>query len=250
MSEVRVRGLTGMPEIRAGDDLATLLIEALRRQELSPEPGDVLVVTQKVVSKAEGRVVDLRTIEPSPLAISIGKEHGKRPDLIEAILRESRRIVRMDRGVLIVETHHGYICANAGVDQSNIPGEHHAALLPTDPDASAARIRAAIGAALGTASAVIISDTFGRPWREGTTEVALGVAGMPAVRSYAGVRDPYGYEMRTSVIAVADELASTAELVCGKIEGVPAALIRGYRIDEGEGSGRDLIRDRDHDLFR
>ena len=250
MSELRVLGLTGIPEVRAGDDLAALLIEALRRQELAPEPGDVLVVTQKVVSKAEGRVVDLRTIEPSQLAISIGREHGRRPDLIEAILRESRRIVRMDRGVLIVETHHGYICANAGVDQSNIPGEHHAALLPADPDASAARIRTAIGAAMGIAPAVIISDTFGRPWREGTTEVALGVAGMPAVRSYAGVHDPYGYEMRTSVIAVADELASTAELVCGKIERVPSALIRGYRIDEGEGSGRDLIRDREHDLFR
>ena len=250
MSELHAWGLTGIPEVRTGDDLAALLVDALRRHGLRVEPGDVLVVTQKVVSKAEGRIVDLATIEPSPLALEAAERWGKDAAMVEVVLRESRRIVRMDRGVIISETRHGFVCANAGVDASNVPGDRHVALLPLDPDASAAKLRAAIGAAMGVAPAVIISDTFGRPWREGTTEVAIGVAGMPPARDYTGVRDPFGYEMRTSVIAVADELASTAELVCGKVERIPAALLRGFAPGEGEGTAQDLVRDPERDLFR
>ncbi len=250
MSELHAWGLTGVPEVRAGDDLAALLVDALRRLGLRVEPGDVLVVTQKVVSKAEGRIVDLATIEPSPLAREAAARWGKDAAMVEVVLRESRRIVRMDRGVIISETRHGFVCANAGVDASNVPGDRHVALLPLDPDGSAAKLRAAIGAAMGVAPAVIISDTFGRPWREGTTEVAIGVAGMPPARDYTGVRDPFGYEMRTSVIAVADELASTAELVCGKVERIPAALLRGFAPGEGEGTAQDLVRDPERDLFR
>lgn len=249
MSELRVWGLRGIPEVRPGDDLAALVVAALRAGP-GVEPGDVVVVTQKIVSKAEGQIVDLATIEPSAFARDVAQRWGKDAALVEVVLRESRRVVRMDNAIIITETHHGFICANSGVDASNVPGERHVTLLPADPDSSAAALRAAIAAAFGVAPAVIISDTFGRPWREGTTEVAIGVAGLRPLRDFAGVRDPWGYEMRTSVIAVADELASAAELVCGKVAGVPAALIRGYEHGGGEGTGRDLLREPGRDLFR
>jgi len=248
--EVRVIGIAGIPEVRPGDDLAALILDAARRQDTLPIDGDVLVVTQKVVSKAEGRVVDVRTVEPSSFARQVAAETGKNARHVEVVLRESRRIVRMDRGVIITETHHGFICANAGVDASNAGGPGLLALLPEDPDRSAEALRRAIEERAGTRVAVVISDTFGRPWREGTDEVAIGVAGLVALKDYAGQRDPYGYELRVTQVAVADELAAAAELVTGKLERIPAALIRGYRFEPGCGSGRDLVRNPDRDLFR
>jgi coenzyme F420-0:L-glutamate ligase/coenzyme F420-1:gamma-L-glutamate ligase len=248
--EVRVIGITGIPEVRAGDDLAGLILDAARRQDTPPVDGDVLVVTQKVVSKAEGRVVVLSGVEPSSFAQRIAEETGKSARHVEVVLRESRRIVRMDRGVIITETHHGFICANAGVDASNAGGPGLLTLLPEDPDASAEGLRRAIDERAGARVAVVITDTFGRPWREGTDEVAIGVAGLVVLKDYAGQRDPYGYELRVTQVAVADELAGASELVTGKLERIPAALIRGYRFEPGAGHGRDLVRDPDRDLFR
>jgi len=248
--EVRVIGITGIPEVHPGDDLAGLILDAARRQDTPPIDGDVLVVTQKVVSKAEGQVVVLSTVEPSSFAQRIAEETGKHARQVEVVLRESRRIVRMDRGVIITETHHGFICANAGVDASNAGGPGLLTLLPKDPDGSAEALRRAIEQRTGARLAVIITDTFGRPWREGTDEVAIGVAGLVALKNYAGQRDPYGYELRVTQVAVADELAGAAELVTGKLDRIPAALIRGYPFDPGCGRGRDLVRDPDRDLFR
>ena len=248
--EVRVIGITGIPEVHPGDDLAGLILDAARGQQTPPVDGDVLVVTQKVVSKAEGRVVAVSTVEPSSFAQRIAEETGKNARHVEVVLRESRRIVRMDRGVIITETHHGFICANAGVDASNAGGPGLLILLPEDPDRSAEALRQAIEERACARVAVVITDTFGRPWREGTDEVAIGVAGLVALKDYAGQRDPYGYELRVTQVAVADELAGASELVTGKLERIPAAIIRGYRFEPGAGRGRDLVRDPDRDLFR
>jgi len=250
MGEVRVIGVEGIPEVRPGDDLAALILDALGRQGLRLEDGDVVVVTQKVVSKAEGRIVDLTTVEPSAFALNIAHQTGKDPRHVEVVLRESVRVVRMDRGIIIAETRHGFVCANAGVDASNVGPGPLVTILPEDPDASAARIRARLMAATGADVAVIISDTFGRPWREGITNVAIGVAGMLPIRSYVGLQDPYGYPLRVSNVAVADELASAAELVTGKLLGVPVAVIKGYEYPRGEGKARMLVRPADRDLFR
>ncbi len=250
MGEVRIIGVEGIPEVRPGDDLAALILDALGRQGLRLEDGDVVVVTQKVVSKAEGRIVDLTTVEPSAFALNIAHRTGKDPRHVEVVLRESVRVVRMDRGIIIAETRHGFVCANAGVDASNVGPGPLVTILPEDPDASAARIRARLMAATGADVAVIISDTFGRPWREGITNVAIGVAGMLPIRSYVGLQDPYGYPLRVSNVAVADELASAAELVTGKLLGVPVAVIKGYEYPRGEGKARMLVRPADRDLFR
>jgi coenzyme F420-0:L-glutamate ligase/coenzyme F420-1:gamma-L-glutamate ligase len=212
--------------------------------------GDVVVITQKVVSKAEGRLVDLRDVVPSPFAQTLAGQWGKDPRHVEVVLRESVRVVRMDRGVIICETRHGYVCANAGVDASNVAGREVLCLLPLDPDASAAALRAQIQKLAGVDAAVIISDTFGRPWRDGTTEVAIGVAGMRPIRDYVGQQDPYGYELRVTTVCVADELASAAELVTGKLTRVPATIIRGYVVERGAGSARDIVRSPERDLFR
>jgi coenzyme F420-0:L-glutamate ligase/coenzyme F420-1:gamma-L-glutamate ligase len=209
----------------------------------------VVVVAQKAVSKAEGRLVPLAEVEPSAFARDYAAAYGRDPRLIELVLRESRRIVRMDRGVLIVETHHGFVCANAGVDLSNVSGGEVACLLPVDPDRSAAELRMAIEIRTRTAPGVIISDTFGRPWRNGLTNVALGVAGVAALRSHVGQRDPHGYDLRLTELAVADELAGAAELVMGKVDGRPFALVRGYPAGE-KGSASALVRDATLDLFR
>ena len=248
--EVRIIGIAGIPEVRPGDDLAALILDAARRQDTPPSDRDVLVVTQKVVSKAEGRVVALSTVEPSSFARQVAAETGKNARHVEVVLRESRRIVRMDRGVIITETHHGFICANAGVDASNAGGPGLLILLPEDPDRSAEALRRAIEERAGARVAVVISDTFGRPWREGSDEVAVGVAGLVALKDYSGQQDPYGYELRVTQVAVADELAAAAELVTGKLERIPAAIIRGYRFEPGGGRSRDLVRDPDRDLFR
>ena len=253
--EIRVTGISGMPEIVAGDDLGGLIVDAVRRQKMSIVNGDIVVVTQKIVSKAEGRVVRLEDVDASPFAEQLSEGHHRDPRHTEVILRESKRIVRMDRGNIISETHHGFNCANAGVDASNVPGEGTVALLPVDPDASAYSIRARIKEELGKEVAVIISDTFGRPWREGAVNVAIGVSGMDAMLDYRGQTDAYGQLMRTTIIAVADELAAAAELVAGKTRGVPVVLIKGYPyqpagpVTDPRGA-RALIRPGDQDLFR
>ncbi len=249
--EIRVIGVEGMPEVVAGDDLAAQIMEAAQAQGTAIQAGDVLVVTQKIVSKAEGRVVPIDSVEASPLALAISEGHRRDPRHTELILRESKRIVRMDRGVIISETHHGFNCANAGIDASNIPGEDTVALLPVDPDASARLIVEAVRQGLGVSVAVIISDTFGRPWRNGATNVAIGVAGLNPMLSYVGQEDAFGNLMHTTVIAVADELAATAELVTGKVLGVPVAIIKGYSYEPmDDASNLALIRDPDKDLFR
>jgi coenzyme F420-0:L-glutamate ligase/coenzyme F420-1:gamma-L-glutamate ligase len=249
--EIRVIGLQGMPEIQPGDDLAARIMDAARGQDIPIETGDVIVVTQKIVSKAEGRVVRLSDIQPSPLALTISEGHRRDPRHTELILRESKRIVRMDRGVIISETHHGFNCANAGIDASNIPGADTLCLLPVDPDASARRIRQTIKERLGVEVAVLISDTFGRPWRSAAVNVAIGVAGFSPLVSYVGQPDAHGKTLHTTVIAVADELAAAAELVTGKVLGVPVAIIKGYPYQPTEdASNQALIRPPEKDLFR
>ena len=250
IDEIRLLPVRGLPEIRPGDDLAAMIGAALEASGLAVADGDVLVVAQKVVSKAEGHLVPLAGVEPSALARRFAEDHDKDPRQVEVVLREARRVVRMERGVLIVETRHGFVCANAGVDASNVDGDEMVCLLPPDPDASAERLRAALAAATGRRLAVIISDTFGRPWRDGQTNVAIGVAGMLPLHSYIGQHDPRGYELRVTALCVADELASAAELVMGKIDRVPVALVRGFPFESGDLGARSLVRPPERDLFR
>jgi coenzyme F420-0:L-glutamate ligase/coenzyme F420-1:gamma-L-glutamate ligase len=247
--ELRIIGIPGLPEVAAGDDLPSLIARAARGAGIEISDGDILVVAQKVVSKAEGRTVRLSSIEPSQLAREWAEAYDKDARVIEVVLRESRRIVRMERGVMICETHHGFVCANAGVDASNV-ADDAVTLLPTDSDASARRIRALLEASLGVSVAVIISDTFGRPWREGIANVAIGVAGIAPLIDYRGRSDSHGRPLRVTVIAVADELASAAELVTQKSAGVPVAIIRGFDYTAREASAGELIRPPENDLFR
>lgn len=247
MSGIQLLPITGIPEISPGDDLPDILISASGKDLLD---GDVLVVTHKIIAKAEGRIVDLRTVEPSALAKRFATEYGKDPRQIEVVLRESRRVVRMDRGVIISETHYGFVCANAGVDASNVPNEKSVCLLPIDPDLSARRIREALVERLGIDVAVVVSDSFGRAWRLGITDIAIGVAGMNPIVDYRGRRDQHGRLMDASVLAVADELAGAAELVMGKTNGVPAAIVRGYEYERGSGTGVDLLMPPERDMFR
>ncbi|MBI4641962.1 MAG: coenzyme F420-0:L-glutamate ligase [Candidatus Tectomicrobia bacterium] len=251
MSELKIIGLKHIGEVNPGDNLAEIILQALTLQSLTFEPGDILVVIQKIVSKSEGQLIKLSDVVPSEFALHLSKESGKDPRHIEVVLREAKRIVKMDRGIMIVETKHGFVCANAGVDHSNIPGGDVLCLLPEDADLSASRIRDEIRRRTGIDLAVIISDTFGRPWRAGIVNIAIGVSGLLPIRSYAGQEDPSGYTLtRASDIAVADELASAAELVMGKIDRIPAAIIRGYAYPKGEGSFKDLVREPEKDLFR
>ena len=247
MKPVEIRPVEGVPEILPGDDLADAIAAAVGGDLRT---GDVLVVTHKVVSKAEGRLVDLRDVQPSPFAKSFAVEHDKDPRQIEVVLRESRRIVRMDRGVIISETRHGFVCANAGVDASNVPDDDTICLLPVDPDDSAERLRSSLVERTGSRVVVIISDSFGRPWRQGITDVAIGVAGMYPLADYRGQYDPHGYPLEASVLAVADELAGAAELVMGKTAAIPAAIIRNYAYKEGAGTARNLLMEPGKDLFR
>ena len=236
--ELRIIPIHGIGEVRPGDDLAATILAALAQQDLPLADGDVMVVTQKIVSKAEGRIVDPTQVEPSHLARMAAVQGKKDAPYYEVVLRESRRVVKMDRGVLITETYHGLICANAGVDESNVAGGRLVTLLPIDPDGSAAALRAALRERAGADVAVIISDTFGRPWREGQVNVAIGVAGIAPLADYAGQPDGYGYMMQASVIAVADELASAAELVMGKVDAVPVAIVRGYTFAPSDAGAR------------
>jgi coenzyme F420-0:L-glutamate ligase/coenzyme F420-1:gamma-L-glutamate ligase len=254
VTELRIVPVTGIGEISPGSDLGLVIYEALQAQQLELRQGDVLVVTQKIVSKAEGNVVNLDDVRASEFAHSLALESKKDAPYIEAVLRESRRIVRMDHGVLICETKHGFICANAGVDESNVNGAREITLLPIDPDHSAQQLRTRLqrlaAGGPGFDIATIISDTWGRPWRAGQVNMAIGVAGMEALVDYRGQYDPYGYELHASILAVADELASAAELVMGKIDRIPVALIRGYSYIPGQGSAKTLIRDPATDMFR
>src|SRR5579872_691761 len=226
--ELQILPVQGIGEIPPGSDLGLIIFRALQAQQLKLQRGDILVVTQKIVSKAEGRVVNLDEVQPSQFALAFAQEFNKDAAHVEVVLRESKRIVRMDHGVLISETQHGFICANAGVDESNVNGARFLTLLPLDPDRSASQIRARLQELAGEGAdfdiALIISDTWGRPWREGQVNMAIGVAGMAPLADYRGQNDPYGYEMHASMIAIADELASAAELVMGKVDGIPVAL--------------------------
>jgi coenzyme F420-0:L-glutamate ligase / coenzyme F420-1:gamma-L-glutamate ligase len=237
---ITVLPLEGIPEIEEGDDLAELLAEAVDRAG-GLRPGDVLVVAQKAVSKAEGRVVALADIQPSEEARAHAGDGD--PRHVEVILRETARVVRSRPPLVIAETRHGFVCASAGVDASNATGPETVVLLPVDPDASARALHERLGVA------VIVSDSFGRPFRQGTTDVAIGVAGLPPLRDLRGTRDRSGYELKTTQIAVADEIAGAAELVMGKTEGIPAAIVRGLQL-EGDGSARELVMPPDRDLFR
>lgn len=249
MNGIGLWPIVGLGEIVPGTDLAAAIQGALSASGQALEDGDIVVVTQKVVSKAEGCLVALATVEPSPLAREWAARWAKDPRVVELVLRESQRIVRMDRGVIISETRHGLVCANAGVDCSNV-GNDRATLLPPDPDASAARLRAALEAGSGARLGVIISDTFGRAWREGQTNVAIGVSGVEALRHFEGQVDPTGYELRVTMLATADELAGAAELVMGKVDGVPVAVVRGLSRAIGQGSASELVRPSANDLFR
>jgi coenzyme F420-0:L-glutamate ligase / coenzyme F420-1:gamma-L-glutamate ligase len=242
----------GIPEVRPGADLPALIVEALRRTGLVPAPGDALIVAQKIVSKAEGHVVDLATITPGPEALRLGAEIDKDPRLVEVVLRESTRVVRAHRGVLITEHRLGYISANAGVDHSNVGlGPEVVTLLPRDPDASARAIRQAVQAAFGAAVAVLINDSHGRPHREGAVGVCIGAAGLAPVVSLVGRPDMFGYTLRTSTEAVADELAAAATLLQGQCdEATPVVLARGLKFAEGPGGAAPLLRDPARDLFR
>jgi len=251
---LEVVALDGIPEIVQGDDLARLLGDALEgHRELLPlRPDDVLVVTQKIVSKAEGAVVDLTTIEPRPEALAFAEQWDRDPRQVEVVLREARRVVRMERGVIITETAHGFVCANGGVDASNVgPGSGQVVtLLPPDPDASAAGIRRAIAARFGVDLPVVVSDSFGRPWRWGIVDVAIGVSGILPLEDLRGVPDHDGRVMRSTVRAVADQVASAAELAFGKTTARPAALVRGANPTRGEAAIRDALIPAENDLFR
>ena len=248
-ASLQLIGLRGAPEIQPGDDLARLVLESAAAADITLQSGDVLVVTQKVVSKAEGRLVDLTTVEPSDLARRFAERWKKDPRYVEVVLRESTRLVRMDRGLIISETRHGLVCANAGVDASNVAGEL-ACLLPLDSDASAATLREALMLRLGIDLAVIISDSFGRPWRYGITNVAIGVAGLSPLADYRGRPDDFGRVMQASVLAVADELAAAAELVSGKVNRCPFVVVRGYPYERRDGRAAELVMDPTMDMFR
>jgi coenzyme F420-0:L-glutamate ligase / coenzyme F420-1:gamma-L-glutamate ligase len=243
VTELRIVPVTGVPEVTEGDDIAQYVVDAV-----DLEDDDIVVLAQKVVSKAEGRIVQLDDVEPSVRAREIAGDDLD-PRRVEVILRESAEIVRIRKPLIIAQTHHGFICASAGVDTSNAPGEGCLVLLPEDPDASARRIRARLQELTGKTVGVLITDSFGRPWRQGTIDIAIGAAGLPVVLDLRGTRDRVGYELKATFIAVADELASAAELVMGKVGGVPGAVIRGLHL-EGDGHARDLAMPRERDLFR
>ncbi|MEM3699572.1 MAG: coenzyme F420-0:L-glutamate ligase [Candidatus Bathyarchaeia archaeon] len=252
MNVIQIIGIEGLPIIKAGDNLAELICSAAERQKTPIQNGDIIVVTHVVVSRAEGKIVNLDDVMPSAFAKSIAEQYGKDPALVEVVLRESKSMVRMDRGILITESKHGFVCANSGVDKSNVPGEKIVALLPENPDESAEKIRKEIKRLTGCDVAVIISDTHGRPLREGEINVAIGVAGIKPIRDRRGEKDLFGYVLRIKKTAIADELASAAELVIGQAnEGIPVAIIRGYNYPKSESArATELIMSKEKDLFR
>jgi len=246
---VRLIAVPFADEIVPGDDVSLKLAAALRHQKLALEDSDILVIKHKIISKAEGRIAPLGRVRPRRSAIVWARKFGSDARVVELALLEARGIVRQKNGVLITETRHGFVCANSGVDASNVDGGNSAVFLPSDPDRSAARLRSQIRKVLGVSVAVIVSDSFGRPWREGLTEVAIGVAGMKPLLDYRGKRDSHGYKLRASAEAVADELACAAGLVCGKLNRTPVCVVRGFKYAPGKGTARELVR-KQNDLFR
>lgn len=250
MGELRAIPVRGIGVIQPGDSLAEKVLAALKQQRCRLVQGDILVVTHKVVSKAEGRIVPLSTVKPSARARRWARRHGRNARVVELALSESRRVVRMRRGVLLTEIRQGFVCANSGVDLSNVDGGKSALLLPRDPDRSAAVLHRALKRKLGFSVPVIITDSFGRPWREGLCEVAVGVAGMKVFRDFRGQRDRHGYRLRVTLEAVADELACMAGLAGDKFSATPACIVRGFAYPRGRGCARALVRARARDLFR
>lgn len=236
-------------DVNANSNLANLILSSIKNEGQRLKNNDVLVVAHKIVSKAENRIIDLATVKPSKHAVNIAKKHDKDSRIVEVILRESSRILRMKRGIIITETKHGFVCANAGIDKSNVYGDR-VALLPKNPDRSADKIRLAIRKQTGKSIAVIITDTFGRPFREGQVNVAIGISGLKPIKDYRGSKDMFGKELKVTQIAVADEIASAAELVMGKTDRAPIAIIRDYMYENKHGSAKELIRRRKNDLFR
>lgn len=247
--EIRIIGVRGIPEVSKGIDIGELVVKSLQKQGDSLQDGDIVVVTQKIVSKAEGMIRALDSYRPSKRAVVLAEKLGRDPRHVQAILGESRRILRAERGIIISETKHGLICANAGIDQSNLKAGQ-ISLLPKNPDVSARTIRKSIKKNAKADIAVIISDTFGRPFREGHVNVAIGVAGLKPMKDYRGKDDGYGNTLKVTVMAVADEIASAAELATGKLERIPVAIIRGYDYERERGSSKELIRPFSTNLFR
>ena len=251
MTSLQIVGVAGLPEIVEGTDLAAAIVSAAADSGCSLADGDVVVVTSKIVSKAEGRTVELADVVPSPFALEWSQQWDKDAAVTEIVLREAKRVVRQIGPILITETHHGFVCANSGVDQSSSGAHGRAVLLPVDPDASARSIRAGLFALAGIDVAVIISDTFGRAWREGQTDIAIGIAGMQPILSYIGQVDPHGHEFKVQALCTADELAGAAELVKGNLSRVPVAVIRGYEWEADDAATiAPVLRDQSRDLFR
>jgi coenzyme F420-0:L-glutamate ligase/coenzyme F420-1:gamma-L-glutamate ligase len=250
MSGLEIFGIRGVPEIEPGCDLGQLAVQAAASAGTPLHDGDVLIVTSKIVSKAEGRTVELADIEPSPFAVEWSRQWDKDPAVTEIVMREAKRVVRQIGPILITETHHGFVCANSGVDQSSSGAHGRAVLLPVDSDHSARRIRSAL-VAHGLDIAVIISDTFGRAWREGQTDIAIGIAGMQPILSYIGQVDPHGHEFKVQALCCADELAGAAELVKGNLSRVPLAVVRGFEwVRDDTATIAPVLRDQSRDLFR
>jgi coenzyme F420-0:L-glutamate ligase/coenzyme F420-1:gamma-L-glutamate ligase len=249
-AEIRLIPIPVDEEIRPGDNVAQFLLTALHQNQQQIEPRDILVVKHKIVSKAEGQLIDLATITTTSDSVTWATRYDLDPRMVELALRESRSIIRREKGVLITETHHGFLCANSGIDVSNVDGGRHALLLPQDPDRSAEQIGRDLNKQTGISIPVIITDSFGRPWREGLTDFAIGIAGMKPLRDDRGRTDSHGYKLKASVEAIADELACAAGLVCGKLNRTPACIVRGFRYEAGNGSVRTLLRSPATDLFR
>ncbi len=249
-AELRLIALPFSNEIIPGDSLASAVLDSLRENHLALQPGDILIVKHKIVSKAEGRIVDLSTIKPSRDSIAWAKQYNLNPRVIELALRESVAVIRRKDGVLITETRHGFICANSAVDVSNVDGGQHALLLPVDPDRSARNLHRELKKQTGLYIPVLITDTFGRPWREGLVDFCIGIAGMKPLRDDRGQRDPHGYTLQASLEAVADELAAAAGLLCGKLNRTPACIVRGFHYEADRGNIADLLRPAASDLFR
>jgi coenzyme F420-0:L-glutamate ligase/coenzyme F420-1:gamma-L-glutamate ligase len=248
--EIRLIPIIVENEIHSGEDVADKLLEALQCDGHQLQPGDILVIKHKIISKAEGQLIDLATITPSAESVTWSKQYDLDPRVIELALRESRSVIRRNNGVLITETRHGFLCANSGIDVSNVDGGRHALLLPEDPDRSAQQIHRKLKKETGIAVPVIITDSFGRPWREGLTEFAIGIAGMKPLRDDRGRTDPHGYKLKASVEAIADELACAAGLVCGKLNRAPGCIVRGFPYETGEARILELLRPASADLFR
>lgn len=249
MNRIEVIPLTGLPEVSKGDDLAALILDAANKGSFALEDRDVVVVKQKIVSKAEGRVVRLASVVPGRRARALAKKEGKDPRVVELVLEESVRVVRASHGVIITETKQGFVCANSGVDQSNV-GKGSVALLPVDPDASARKLRRQLERRTRKNLAVVVTDTFGRPWRLGQTDVAIGCSGVLPLVEYAGRKDKFGYELRVTEPSVVDEIAGAAELAIGKLKGIPVAIVRGVEYARGDGGVKAMLMPPERDLFR